>query len=214
MSVLPAREQHEPGRGSRAGTNEIWVGIDTGKGHHWACAVDVSGKTLLSKKIVNGEDEILAGLADILDLALKVNWAIDIPSSPSSLLIALLITHGQRPRYVSGTLVKQMSRALGTDNKTDAHDAHVIARTSVFAANRLSDLEVPAQAISDLTLLVSHRTDLVRDRTRAYNRMRDTLTDVFPALERAFNFSAHKGAVVLLTGFQTPSRCAEWGTVA
>ncbi|MEU2134765.1 transposase [Streptomyces sp. NPDC018352] len=38
---------------------------------------------------------------------------------------------------------------------------------------------------------------------RAYNRMRDTLTGVFPALERAFNFSAHKGAVVLLTGFQT-----------
>lgn len=185
--------------------NEIWVGIDSGKGHHWACAVD------MSKKILNGEDEILSGLAEILDLASKVNWAIDISSSPSSLLIALLIEHGQRPRYVSGTLVKQMSRALGAENKTDTNDAHVIARTSVFAADRLSELEVPAQAMSNLTLLVSHRTDLVRDRTRAYNRMRDTLTGVFPALERAFNFSAHKGAVVLLTGFQTPAALRRMG---
>ncbi|MEE1767125.1 transposase [Streptomyces sp. JV185] len=58
--------------------------------------------------------------------------------------------------------------------------------------------------MSDLTLLTSHRT-------RAYNRMRDTLTGVFPALERAFNFSAHKGAVVLLTGFQTPAALRRMG---
>ncbi len=193
------------------GMNEVWVGIDAGKGHHWACAVDATGKTLLSKKIINGEDEILAGLGEILGLAPKVNWAIDISSSPSSLLVALLIAHGQNPRYISGTLVKQMSRALGSENKTDANDAHVIARTSVFAADRLSDLKIPAQIMSDLTLLTSHRTDLVRDRTRAYNRMRDTLTGVFPALERAFNFSAHKGAMVLLTGFQTPAALRRMG---
>ncbi|MFD8276219.1 hypothetical protein [Streptomyces flaveolus] len=74
------------------------------------------------------------------------------------------------------------------------------------------DLKIPAQVMSDLTLLTSHRTDLVRDRTRAYNRMRDTLTGVFLALECAFNFSAHKGAVVLLTGFHTPAALRRMGT--
>jgi hypothetical protein len=37
------------------------------------------------------------------------------------------------------------------------------------------------------------------------NRLRDVLSGVFPALERAFDYSAHKGALVLLTGYQTPS---------
>lgn len=37
------------------------------------------------------------------------------------------------------------------------------------------------------------------------NRLRDALTGVFPALERAFDYSAHKGALVLLTGCQTPA---------
>lgn len=37
------------------------------------------------------------------------------------------------------------------------------------------------------------------------NRLRDTLTGVFPALERAFDYSSRKGALVLLNGYQTPA---------
>ena len=54
-------------------------------------------------------------------------------------------------------------------------------------------------------LLTGHRADLVADRVRMINRLRDVLTGVFPALERAFDYSAHKGALVLLTGYQTPA---------
>ncbi len=39
---------------------------------------------------------------------------------------------------------------------------------------------------------------------RMINRLRDVLSGVFPALERAFDYSARKGALVLLTGYQTP----------
>lgn len=42
-----------------------------------------------------------------------------------------------------------------------------------------------------LALLTAHRTDLV--------------VGISPALERAFDYSAHKGALVLLTGYQTPA---------
>lgn len=37
------------------------------------------------------------------------------------------------------------------------------------------------------------------------NRLGDVLTGVFPALKRAFDYSAHKGALILLTGYQTPA---------
>lgn len=65
--------------------------------------------------------------------------------------------------------------------------------------------DVPAQLAADLALLTAHRTDLITDRVRTVNRLRDVLTGMFPALERAFDYSARKGALVLLTGYQTPA---------
>jgi hypothetical protein len=38
------------------------------------------------------------------------------------------------------------------------------------------------------------------------NRLRDVLTSVFPALEREFDYSSCKGALVLLTGYACPGR--------
>ena len=52
---------------------------------------------------------------------------------------------------------------------------------------------------------MAHRTDLVADRVRLVNRLRDVLTGYFPALERAFDYAHHKGALILLTGYQTPA---------
>ncbi len=63
---------------------------------------------------------------------------------------------------------------------------------------------MPAQLAADLALLTAHRSDLVADRVRMSNRLRDVLTGVFPALERASDYSSHKGALVLLTGCKTP----------
>lgn len=60
---------------------------------------------------------------------------------------------------------------------------------------------VPAQPAADLALLTAHRSDLVADRLRMTNRLRAVLTGVFPALERSFDYSNHKGALVLLTGY-------------
>ncbi len=56
----------------------VWVGIDAGKGHHWAAVVDETGATLWSKKIDNDESAILPALGEILDLAEEVHWAVDI----------------------------------------------------------------------------------------------------------------------------------------
>ena len=57
----------------------------------------------------------------------------------------------------------------------------------------------------DLRILCARRTDLASDRNRAINRLRAQLLEYFPALERAFEFAHRKGALILLTGYQTPS---------
>ncbi|MGF0170194.1 IS110 family transposase [Streptomyces sp. Marseille-Q5077] len=182
----------------------IWVGIDAGKGHHWAAVVDETGATLWSKKIENDESAILTALGEILDLADEVHWAVDISSRSSALLLALLTAHGQRAVYVPGRTVNRMAGAYRGEAKTDARDAYVIAETARHRRD-FNTLDVPAQLAADLALLTAHRTDLVTDRVRAVNRLRDVLTGMFPALERAFDYSARKGALVLLTGYQTPA---------
>ncbi|MFI8008470.1 IS110 family transposase [Streptomyces sp. NPDC086010] len=184
--------------------NQVWAGVDAGKGHHWAAVVDETGATLWSKKIDNDESAILAALGEILDLAEEVRWAVDISGTSSALLLALLATHGQRAVYVPGRTVNRMSGAYRGEAKTDARDAYVIAETSRQRRD-FTAIDVPAQLAADLALLTAHRSDLVADRVRMINRLRDVLTGVFPALERAFDYSAHKGALVLLTGYQTPA---------
>jgi hypothetical protein len=81
-------------------SGQAWCGIDAGKGHHWAAVVDEAGATLWSKKIDNDETAILTALGEILDLADKVRWAVDISGTASALLPAMLATHGQQAVYV------------------------------------------------------------------------------------------------------------------
>ena len=181
-----------------------WAGVDAGKGHHWAAVVDDTGAILWSKKIDNDEAAILTALGEILALAEEVSFAVDISGTSSALLLAMLAAHGLSAVYVPGRTVNRMSDAYRGEGKTDAKDAYIIAETSRHR-NDFATIDVPAQLAADLALLTAHRTDLVADRVRMINRLRDVLTGVFPALERAFDYSAHKGALILLTGYQTPS---------
>lgn len=127
----------------------------------------------------------------------------DISGTSSALLLALLAAHGQRAVYVPGRTVNRMSGAYRGEAKTDARDAYVIAETARHRGD-FAAIDVPAQLAADLALLTAHRSDLVADRVRMIN-LRDVLTGVFPALEQAFDYSSHKGALVLLTGYQTPA---------
>ncbi|GAQ51599.1 MULTISPECIES: IS110 family transposase [Streptomyces] len=184
--------------------SQAWCGIDAGKGHHWAAVVDETGATMWSKKIDNDETAILAALGEVLDLADEVRWAVDISGTASALLLALLAAHGQQAVYVPGRTVSRMAGAYRGEGKTDARDAYVIAET-IRHRQDFAIIRVPAQLGADLALLTAHRSDLVADRVRMINRLRDVLSGAFPALERAFDYSAHKGALILLTGYQIPA---------
>src|SRR5262245_17162793 len=95
----------------------IWVGIDAGKGHHWAAAVDESGFQVWSKKIDNDEAAVLEAITEALAMADAVDWAIDLSGTASALLLALLASHGQRPVYVPGRTVNRMAGAYRGEAK-------------------------------------------------------------------------------------------------
>lgn len=184
---------------------ELWAGIDAGKSHHHCVVLDTDGKRRLSRRVANDETALLALLADVAELSGDgtTTWAIDLNGGGAALLLALLVNHDQRLLYIPGRTVYHAAASYRGDGKTDAKDAAIIADQ----ARMRRDLQPlrPGDEISvDLQILTARRTDLICDRTRTINRLRAQLLDYFPALERAFDYSASKAALTLLTGYQTP----------
>lgn len=190
--------------------DKAWIGIDVGKTHHWVCAVGGDGKRLLSAKIANDEAEIVSVITTVAALGQQLVWAVDIIGAPSALLLALLGRAGQSVHYASGRVVAAMSAAYAGEGKTDAKDAYVIAETARLRRD-LAVIDADTDLVRHLAVLTGYRADLIADRVRMINRLRDLMTSVFPSLERAFDYSSHKGALVLLTGYATPDRIRRMG---
>ncbi len=159
-----------------------WAGIDVGKAHHWVCLLDDAGTTVWSTKVANDEATILDAVGGVLARADEVVWGVDVTGTMSGLLLALLAAHGQSVRYVPGRTVNQMAGAYRGEAKTNARDAYVIAETLRHRGD-LQEVEVATSLVTELQLLVTHRTDLVGDRVRMVNRLRDVLSGYFPTLE-------------------------------
>ncbi len=188
----------------------VWAGVDVGKTHHWVEVVDGDGTTLLSRRILNGQAEIDELIVEVVPLADRVQWAVDIVGAPSALLLALLAQAGQQVRYASGRVVSVMSSAFTGEGKTDAKDAHVIAETARLRRD-LTVVDQMTDLARNLAVLTAHRADLVADRVRGINRLRDLMTSVFPALEREFDCAFCKGALVLVSEYATPDRLRRLG---
>jgi transposase len=185
---------------------ELWAGTDAGKAEHHCVVIDAEGKRKLSRRVANDETALLELITDVLALSEgePVTWAIDLNAGGAALMIALLTDNGQQVLYIPGRTVHHASGSYRGDGKSDAKDAFIIAdqarmRRDLQAMHHGDDIGV------DLRILTSRRLDLAADRTRAINRMRAQMLGYFPALERAFDYSASKASLLLLTGYQTPA---------
>ncbi|WP_276312148.1 IS110 family transposase [Streptomyces sp. V2] len=121
-----------------------------------------------------------------------------------------ILPSAQQVKDPSGSFPRGLFRAVqqrplaGTAHGTDARDAYVIADTARLRKD-FAHVEIPTKLAADLALLTTHRSDLIADRVRLLNRLHDILTGISPALEAAFDYAGHKGALVLLIGYQTPA---------
>ncbi|WP_043176399.1 IS110 family transposase [Streptomyces sp. NRRL B-24484] len=185
---------------------ELWAGTDAGKAEHHCTVIDSHGTKVLSRRVPNDEPALLELIGDVLKLASgePVTWAVDLNAGGAALLIALLVGHGQRLLYIPGRTVHHASGSYRGDGKTDAKDAYVIADQARMRRD-LQPLQEWDEIAVDLRILTARRYDLTADRTRAINRLRAQILEYFPALERAFDYSTSKAALLLLTGYQTPA---------
>lgn len=185
--------------------SRIWAGTDCGKTHHHTLVLDAQGDMLLSRRVANDEPELLQLIADVLDRAdgRSVTWAMHMTGGEPTLLINLLVNHGQELVYIPGVAVNRATDSYRGQGKTDARDARVIADQARMRRDLLP-IRLDDEDIVELRLLTGRRTDLVAERTRVINRLRALLNSMFPALERALDLD-NAGPLRLLSGYQTPA---------
>nr|WP_184870343.1 IS110 family transposase [Kutzneria kofuensis] len=189
---------------------QLWAGVDAGKAHHHCVVINAEGDKILSRRVPNNEAELLELIADVRALSPDVLWAIDLNAGGGALLIALLVNHDQALLYIPGRTVHHASAGYRGSGKSDAKDAFIIADQARMRRD-LHPMTAGDEIAVDLRILTARRYDLTADRTRAINRLRAQILEYFPALERAFDYSSFKAALVLLTGFQTPAALRECG---
>src|SRR6201993_2376749 len=178
---------------------QLCAGVDVGKEHHWVCVVDDMGTVVLSRKLVNDEQPIRALVAEVDGLAKRVSWTVDLTTVYATLLLTVLADVGKSVRYLAGRQVWQASTAYrGGEGKTEAQEGRGVADQSRMRGEDLPVLHPDDDLISELRMLTAHRADLVADRTRTINRLRQQLVAVCPALERAAQLTSDRGWVVLL----------------
>jgi hypothetical protein len=87
--------------------SRVWVGVDAGKGFHWAVAIDEEGEVLISRKAHNDEADLSALVEEALSLGPDLVWATDQPGGSTALLLALLWEREQRVVYAPGVAVNR-----------------------------------------------------------------------------------------------------------
>ncbi|UYB43896.1 IS110 family transposase [Streptomyces sp. Je 1-4] len=190
------------------------AGFDIAKEFHWLTVIDDRARLLLHHRVDNDSAAITEAIEEFNAVEAEhgpVTVGLDVLGGISGLLAAMLLAQGFRCVHVPGLAVNRARRGTrGGENKSDPRDAKVIAE-QVLLRDDLRVVELPEETTVELRLLVSHRTNLVKDTTMRINRLRDLLTAIHPGLDRVVE-PRHKGSLLLLSRYVTPAEIRQAGT--
>lgn len=190
-----------------SGAAVAYLGIDVGKLSHSACAIDAGGEVVFRADLENRPDDIDRLLERAGASALVV---VDQRRNIGALVLARAFAHGNPCAYLPGYAEKQARGMFPGVAKTDAIDAEVIARTARGLPGALRPLAEKPEDTASLRILSSQREFAAAARTRAKNRLRATLLEADPALERAVDPS-RPWQVALLAEFGSAAGCSAAG---
>lgn len=183
---------------------DIWVGLDVGKQDHFADVLDNDGERLFARSVANDQGDLEA----LLDRAAAhgtPGLVIDQPGSIAQLALAIAARRGTPVAYVPGLVMRRAADLYPGEAKTDRRDAYVLADTGRTRRKQVHWLDASSdELLAQLRVLNGFDIDLAADATRLASRLRDALTSISPALERAVGDRLHQGGVRdLLTRYPT-----------
>jgi transposase len=174
---------------------DVWIGLDVGKEAHFAEVLDDHGERIFARSVVNDE----AALASLLERAAEhgtPGLVIDQPGSIAQLTLAVARRSEVPVAYVPGLVMRRAADLYPGEAKTDKRDAYVIADTGRTRRKQVHWLDAGSDELLErLRVLNGFDIDLAADQTRLSNRLRDALTSISPALERALGARLHQAGV-------------------
>ncbi|RCG26145.1 IS110 family transposase, partial [Streptomyces reniochalinae] len=178
----------------------VQAGFDIAKDFHWLAVTDDRGRPLSNHRVDNTPEAITDAVAELLAVQGEygqVTVGLDILGGIAGLLTAMLLAAGLRCVHLPGLAVNRARRGTrGGENKSDPRDAKTIAE-QVMLRDDLRVVDLPDEQTTELRLLVSHRTTLVKEATARTSRLRDLLTGIHPGLERVVDPTSQSGLVLL-----------------
>lgn len=180
----------------------VWIGLDVGKEHHYADVLDDTGERLFGYGIDNDEID----LEELIEEASEYGTpglVIDQPGSIARLAMGVAGRRAVPVAYVPGLVMRRAADLYPGEAKTDRRHAFVIADTGRTRRSQVHWLDTTSDDLLDqLRVLNGFDIDLAADVTR----LRDALTSVSPALERAIGSRlSHGGIRDLAVKYPTPT---------
>ncbi|MCA1698563.1 MAG: IS110 family transposase [Actinobacteria bacterium] len=159
---------------------EVVIGVDAHKRTHTLVACDALGRELGSKTVTATTDGHLAAVDWVRRWTVR-RWAVEDCRHLTRTLEGDLLRAGEQLVRVPAQLMAGARRSAREPGKSDPIDALAVARAA-WREPRLpaARLDGPARQVR---LLVDHRDDLVRERTRVQSRIRWHLHEIAPDLD-------------------------------
>lgn len=161
----------------------VFCGIDVGKESHYCVALAPDGETVLLERRVGQDERELAALFSGLAAIGRTLVVVDQHAGFGALVASCARGAGAGLATVPPSRFARIA-AISGERKTDASDAAALARLPIEAPRLLGPAPEPGGEEAEAAALLRYRDDMVRERTRAYNRLHDALNRCCPALER------------------------------
>ena len=167
---------------SEVAAYEVFCGIDVGKSSNYAVALDKSGDTpLIRRPLAQDEREIRSLLAEASAIG-RTLVTVDQPGTFGRLVVAVAKSEGVDVAHIPPRKFKQVAETYD-EGKSDAKDAFIIADTSRSQPRNIEPVGDRADVLAEVRVVSCARDDVVRERTRLYNRLHDLIGQACPALE-------------------------------
>ncbi|AQP52323.1 IS110 family transposase [Tessaracoccus flavescens] len=190
---------------------DVFVGLDVGKEHHHATALNAGGKRLHDKALPQDETALREVFAKLTAHGL-VLVIVDQPATIGALPVTVARAMGIEVAYLPGLAMRSIADLHPGNAKTDARDAYIIAEAGRTMPHALRRVGGDDDLIADLAVIVGFDDDLAGEVNRVSNRIRGLLTQIHPALERAIGGNiSHPAVLALLAKYCGPTGLADAG---
>jgi hypothetical protein len=159
----------------------------------------------LVRKVDDGERTASGFLAGQRDSSTQGEGAGVATPSQVSVWVGLDVGKESHFADVPGLVMRRAADLYPGEAKTDRRDAYIIADTARTRRKQVHWLDASSdKLLAQLRVLSGFDTDMAEDQTRVTNRLRDAMTSIAPALERAIgNRLQHAGVRDLVAAFPT-----------